>query len=342
MHPVQKRLIFRLTSLGDVILATAALEVRPEAGRWDWVVSAEYGSLFQGHPRVGKLWKFDRRKSGLVGWIKFCRQIWQEQYEEIYDLHGSLRTRIARILFFIWDLQAKRPEVDRAKWKKISKERLRFYGYCMLKRLWPKRLRPTRYVERFSHTVGGTGSERPNLAHLVQPGLLPNDLRDQPYICVMPSSRWEGKRWAAEKFLAVFKTLPVFPVVLGSSDDPSSARLVKLLEREGIDHFSGVGKWDLADGANVLAHSIGYLGNDTGMAHLAEAVGVPALVIMGPTTSDIGFGPWRAQSRAIETKLWCRPCGKDGRFCFRFKERFLCLKSLKPELVMKALQEGQD
>jgi ADP-heptose:LPS heptosyltransferase len=160
-------------------------------------------------------------------------------------------------------------------------------------------------------------------------------LREYPgYICVMPSSRWDGKKWPVDSYFETLKRQSYFPVILGTKKDLESIELCQKLSDAGVPHFSGVGKWNLSQTAWILNQSIGYLGGDTGLAHLAEAVGVSALVIFGPTTPDMGFGPWRDQSRALEVSLGCRPCGKDGRYCYRFTQKYECLKRLSPDAVL--------
>jgi heptosyltransferase II len=121
---------------------------------------------------------------------------------------------------------------------------------------------------------------------------------------------------------------------LGGPDDRESFELVRRLEDAGVRHFSAVGERSLPQVARILAGSQGYLGNDTGLGHLAEAVGVGSFVVFGPTTPEMGFGPWRSQSRTIGKDLWCRPCGKDGRFCYRPKNKFLCMTSLDSSEVL--------
>jgi heptosyltransferase-3 len=100
-----------------------------------------------------------------------------------------------------------------------------------------------------------------------------------------------------------------------------------------------VGDLSLREVAEILKGAWRYFGNDAGLAHLAEALGVPSFVIFGPTKEDMGFGPWRAESRAIGKPLSCRPCGKDGRYCYRLTQRFGCMKSLEPGEVMAQIPE---
>jgi heptosyltransferase-2 len=154
----------------------------------------------------------------------------------------------------------------------------------------------------------------------------------------MPSSLWKGKRWPVKRYLELIQNeIKSFPVILGSTSDRESMELVSLLKSKKIPHFSGVGIWNLMEVAQVLCRSKGYIGNDTGIAHLAEAIGVKASVIFGPTVPDMGFGPWRAESRAIGSSLWCRPCSKDGSGCFRPIQRYRCLNDLSADEVAKLL-----
>jgi len=100
---MSKVLIFRLSSLGDLVLSMAALSVpRLSPGREgplvDWVVSEEFVPLLEGHPGIRRIIPFNR-KGGLAAWLELCQRLFQEGYSEVIDLHSSLRTRLARFLF---------------------------------------------------------------------------------------------------------------------------------------------------------------------------------------------------------------------------------------------------
>lgn len=345
---VNSRLLLRLSSLGDVILASSALEALPPAEKVDWATTKGYSELLRSHSRVARVFEFDRQ-TRFRGWVEFSRQAWDRHYQEILDLHGNLRTLIMRMLFLYWGLR--QPE-HRPKWKKVSKQRFRLYGYFIFKNLWPRIFHPTPWVERFTQLAGGTGKERPNLRHLLEQESLPPDViqftqfrqleQFRAPLCIMPASKWDGKKWPAEKYVRLLKTLPYFPIVLGSETDAESKLLCKLLTDAQIPYLSGVGQWNLAQTACVLAASEGYLGSDTGLAHLAEAVGVPARIIFGPTTPAMGFAPWKSGSLSIGKSIGCRPCGKDGRYCFRVLNRYSCLKDLSAETVLEQLEINEN
>lgn len=327
-----KRLVFRLTSLGDVILASSILR---DGVRTDWVCSREYAGLLEGHPAVGRVIPFDRG-AGLAAWLKLCWGLARQGgYAEVVDLHASLRTRLAR-----WVWLAARPA---ARWRTLSKERVRRWLFALLKSALPISWRPTLYLTRvqaFAHgPSGGSVARGTDLSHLVTT----RAAAPTPYFAVMPSSRWESKQWPAPIFAEALQRLSLDLggrarfVILGLPSDQGSAALLRECERRGMGVESNIGQRTFAELAQCLAGARGYIGVDTGLAHLAEAVGTDAFVVFGPATPEYGFGPWRAGSRAAGKALWCRPCGKDGRACFRATRRHACVKELSAQEVLPVL-----
>ena len=337
----KKVLIFRLSSLGDVVLSTSALQSDLlKSAEVHWVVRKDFEVLLQGNPQIDRLWCFER--SNLKSWIRLCSLLWKQEFDEVFDLHSSLRTQIARVLFRVFAVFQKKPM---PKWTRVKKAPFRLFLFFLLKKIFPKRLRPDSWIKRFALTLGGDGSERPDLSYLCKkPDNFDVPLYGKKLLCLMPGSKWAGKQWSVQNyFRLVYKlsknqNLSFIPVVLGSKEDAQSKELVQLLEKTNVEHYSGVDKWDLSEVAYVLSQSLGYFGNDTGLGHLAEAVGARSWVIFGPTSSECGFGPWREQSRAIEKKIWCRPCGRYGKRCHRVFKPYECLKGLTPEFVIGELQ----
>lgn len=335
----KKVLIIRLSSLGDVVLATSALEAAFSQGlRVDFLVAKEFAPLVSGHPAIQKLWVFDR-KEGLSGWLKLCQNLKDEEYTEIYDLHLSLRTFILRWVFYL-SLQLQ------VRWIFISKQRWRLIGYFLFKACWPKRLRPASKMRVFAEAIQPQSKATTCLQHLLKDHFLPEGIRsiEKPFFSLMPASKWRGKEWPVSYYFDVAKKIAAdrgwVPVVLGSAEDQSSQDLVESLKESGLPVISGVGDFNLLDVAVVIAHSKFFLGNDTGLAHIAEALQVPSFVIFGPTKPDMGFGPVAKSSVSIEAPLGCRPCGKDGRYCYRIKHRYLCMTQLLPQEVLQVVERS--
>ena len=54
---------------------------------------------------------------------------------------------------------------------------------------------------------------------------------------------------------------------------------------------------------------------------MAEAVGVDAAVLFGPTIEAFGFGARRETSKVFSVPLGCRPCSKHGKKPCRFEDK---------------------
>ncbi len=344
-----KILVIRLSSLGDVILATAFLENLPVDVKVDWMIAKEFAFALEGHPRIGKLWVYDK-KSGLGGWIKLCRKVHASGYSIRVDLHRTIRSRLAFWFFRLKDLSgvgARIPHVS------ISKQRLRHFLLLMLKGSCPHSWLPVPYWKRFA-SLGASlsASLNPVFAGSLLPpswtSLLPSPeqelrvlerygLQSKQYLAVMPASRWSSKEWRVSGYVEVLSGLhrsrKWVPLVLGRKSDRPCVELVKSLREAGIPVAEALEEPEFQNTAVLLKHAISYLGSDTGLSHLAEAVGTPSRVIFGPTRPELGFGPWKPESHSISIQLSCAPCSKDGRNCFRVTDPYLCMRGLKTAQV---------
>ena len=110
----------------------------------------------------------------------------------------------------------------------------------------------------------------------------------RPVIALGPTANWPPKMWPAERFAAVFhalaaKALPgVVPAVLGGPGDAERAMAAPLLALlpEAIDL---VGTLSLPEAAACLDRAALFVGNDSGLMHLAAATGTPTIGLFGPT-----------------------------------------------------------
>ena len=127
-------------------------------------------------------------------------------------------------------------------------------------------------------------------------------------------------------------------ILLGTQYDPAATALRSALLAEALPFSDGIGKYHLAQIGGILADCVGVVGSDTGLLHLAEAVGTPVVTIFGPTRADFGFGPLDERSKPVEATLWCSPCSKDGTLCFRPVDRFACLSRISAPQVESALR----
>ncbi|MBX9634354.1 MAG: glycosyltransferase family 9 protein [Magnetospirillum sp.] len=119
-----------------------------------------------------------------------------------------------------------------------------------------------------------------------------------PILAVGPTANWGAKQWPAERFAQVAAQLTapdgMLPgariAVFGAENERSAAQ--GLIDSIPADRcLDLVGKVDLATVHACLKRTAFYLGNDSGLMHIAAASGTPTLGLFGPS-SEIFYGPF--------------------------------------------------
>jgi len=127
-----------------------------------------------------------------------------------------------------------------------------------------------------------------------------------PVLALGPVAGWRGKTWPIERFteLAQRMTRPgaIFAgagiIVVGAAAERDEAQpLFDALPR-AIDVM---GKIDLLTVFAVLRRSQIYIGNDSGLMHIAAAAGVPTLGLFGPSR-DEHYAPWGVNTAVVRTR----------------------------------------
>ncbi|HJS47025.1 MAG TPA: glycosyltransferase family 9 protein, partial [Gemmatimonadales bacterium] len=87
----------------------------------------------------------------------------------------------------------------------------------------------------------------------------------------------------------------------------------------------------------LLAAAAAAAAGDTGVMHMATAVGTPVVALFGPTVRQFGFFPYRARALVLERELSCRPCTFHGSArCPLGHHR--CLRDISPEEVARGVE----
>jgi ADP-heptose:LPS heptosyltransferase len=129
------------------------------------------------------------------------------------------------------------------------------------------------------------------------------------YVCLHPGSRLLTRRWIPERFAEVADSLADrgFEIVLtGSEDERAVVSLVSGCMRS--PHFNVVGQTSLGSLAYLLKNADLLVSNDTGVSHVAAAVGCPSVIVN--TGSD--SSRWRPldhqRHASVSFDVPCRPC----------------------------------
>lgn len=130
-----------------------------------------------------------------------------------------------------------------------------------------------------------------------------------PILAMGPTANWRAKTWRAQRFaeLAARLTaadgiLPGARIAIFGRDDerPSILQLAESIPAER--RIDLVGRIDLLTVAACLARTSLYIGNDSGLMHIAAATCVPTLGLFGPSPEAM-YAPWGAHCAVARTAV---------------------------------------
>jgi len=247
--------------LGDAVLSTGLLdhlaELHPQA-RFTVACGPVAAGLFERMPGLERLILVEKRRFDRH-WLALWWQVVRGRWDLAVDLRGSGLT---------WLIPARRRLVMRG---------------------------GRRPGHRTQHLASLAGLPEPRLpvAWWGEPeaaraaSLLP---QGPVWVALGPTANWSGKVWPAERFVALFRLLQrslpqALPVILagpGQAEHDLAAPVLAGLEG-AVDL---VGRLTLAEVAACLARCALFVGNDSGLMHLAAAAGTPTLGLFGPSRAD--------------------------------------------------------
>jgi len=318
-------LIIKLGALGDVVLAAplfARLLDAHASDRVTLLTAPEYRELLGGFHGL-RVIGFKRR--GLINMLRLLRWLLAQQFDVVYDLQGSLRSRVMTLLTQAQLRAGPAPALAYTHAPSAANRR------------------PLHAFERFNAVLRVAGVEAaaasPCLpvraaaaarvdAWLRQQGF---DGRRLALLHAGASPRWSSKRWPEAYFLELAMALEAVGlsvIWLGGEMERESNR--RLAEQTGMD-ASAV--FSLSELAALGRHAAFALTNDSGPMHLLACAGLPVYACFGPTD-------WRRShalgqsARVLLNPVPCSPCQRP--VCPPQRQH-ACLRGLSPDTVLAKL-----
>jgi ADP-heptose:LPS heptosyltransferase len=122
------------------------------------------------------------------------------------------------------------------------------------------------------------------------------------FVLLHPGSGGKQKLWTVAGWLSVINKLSAHPNIrLALLQGPADAGIVRHL-RSGLESISLLilANWQLGRLAALLSEADLYLGNDSGITHLAAACGAPTIALFGPTDPKV----WGPQGPQVSIIRW--------------------------------------
>jgi len=273
------------TRIGDAVLSTGLVShviARFPDARLTIAAGPVAAPLFEAVPRLEQVLVMEKQRGGLH-WLSLYASVASRRWDLVVDLRGSA---------IAWLLRAKERRV-------MGKGDAGEHRVRQLARLFGLDPPPSPVLWTAPH------HERAAEA-LLPPGA--------PVLAIGPAANWRGKQWHAERFAELARRLsaPKGPspggllpgariAVLAAAHERAQAEplLAALPSARVIDL---VGRTDLLTAAAVLRRSALFIGNDTGLMHIAAASGTPTLGLFGP--SPIAqYAPWGRTTAVVRTAV---------------------------------------
>ncbi|HET6854403.1 MAG TPA: glycosyltransferase family 9 protein [Pyrinomonadaceae bacterium] len=315
---VRKILLVRLRSIGDTVLATpsvAALKRFLPNVEIDILVEDWVAPLLDNHPHIDKVVVLER--GGFVARTRAARELRSAGYDVVYNLHGGTTAT------FLTRATGARHRVG---YKTYQYAQLHNHQAPSPLLLWGQQ--KTHSVEQQLALLGWTGvpvTDRPrtelgvspDAAQAVEERLAAAGLSDRKIALIHPAAAFATKQWATENFARVVEFLAERGYASVAIAAPHENAILENLSSEAaveIETFD----LSLPQVTALASRSQLFVGNDSGIAHIAAAVGTPSVVIFG-SSNTAHWRPWnRAAAEVVFEEMPCQPC--HGYFCEKFAQ----------------------
>jgi heptosyltransferase-3 len=268
------------TRIGDAVLSTGLLDhvLRRHPGiRVTVACGAAAAPLFAAMPGLARVVPMDKRP-GLGHWLRLWLATAGQRWDIVVDLRGSA---------LAWLLRAGARHV------------------------WRKPMGDAHRVVQLGGVLGLDAPPAPviwldDAHHEAAHRLIPDGA---PVLALGPTTSWSGKQWPLARFAALAQRLTArdgllsdarIAVFAAPDERAAAAPLLAQLPRGRV--IDAIDAGDLLAVAAALQRCALYVGNDSGLMHLAAASGVPTVGLFGPS-DDRHYAPWGAGNAAARTTL---------------------------------------
>ncbi len=325
-------LIVRMSAMGDLIqttpLARALRSAQPDA-HISWLAQSPFSTLLEHNPHVDETIVLPHRSLNPPDLVETWWRVKQGEFTVTIDPQGLLKSACAT-----W--------MSGAPWR-IGKEEAReaadFAYNQVIEERWDQVYVSQRYLE-LGEPLGVDRNDYEPEIFLVEEDFGPvdqliaeNGLDDErPLVALAPFAAEARKEWPAAYWIELADMLTdeldarlILPGSAGERERAES--LADQMQRPAIVF---AGKTNMRQAAAFLRRMDLFIGGESGLTHMAFAVGTPLVCIVGPT--PLRNGPKADNARTVFAEgIDCRPC--RNRRCKHRK----CLTRVRPEMVLEAV-----
>ncbi|MGB5159092.1 MAG: glycosyltransferase family 9 protein [Desulfobacterales bacterium] len=155
-------------------------------------------------------------------------------------------------------------------------------------------------------------------------------------IIIHPGSGSTRKNWPVSNYINVCENLDskkiCYEVIIG----PAEYDLAEIFKKNLLSNIKIHRPAKLSELVPLLKQSREFIGNDSGISHLAAFMGIPAILIFGPSNPK-RWKPFGRFVQILRSQTGCIPCFETGKQECKDPK---CLNGITPEIVLKTLYSG--
>jgi ADP-heptose:LPS heptosyltransferase len=320
----KKILIIRLGAIGDVVHSTVIQQAIKEAHsdvQFHFLTSDFITPLLENDPNLAKPWGFDQnKKDDFFYLLSLGLKFRKEKFDAIINLSNSLRNQ-----FMIFVATPKKI-VNRSKNRVHAVDAF----FNTAKEIFDDIEKPQDL--KLSLSTETIASVEEKIAS-----------HSRPFFVINPGgendSLRQGRIWSLENWTNLSNKLiekyggTIF--IVGSKGEKEYHK--ELLKINSSVLFSG--ELTLDESAALLSKADLFISGDSGPLHMASALGINTLGLMG-STGAIACGPYGSKGHSINPLFDC-PTGCD-KICLQSQENIYkpCIQSITPEVVLDFIEKN--
>jgi heptosyltransferase-3 len=324
---VRRVLVVRLRSIGDTVLTTPSLftlrRFLPHA-QIDILLEDWVAPVLEGSDLVDRVIVIARDSKAARA--RVARELRASRYDVVYNLHGGTTATL---------LTRATGAKHRVGFGHYQYARLHNHAAPSCLEIWQ---RPSLHsVEQQLALIGWTGvpvTDRPPTRLAVTESSLLSvsaklrvaglENEDKPFAVIHPTAAFDTKQWATENFARVGEEVTARGLIPIAIVSPKEKQVVESLMKQTSARVIGLNDLSLPEVTALASRARLFVGNDSGIAHIAAAAGAPCVVIFG-SSNVVHWRPWTTNpNEVVREEMLCQPC--HGYFCAEFE---------KPECILR-------
>lgn len=300
MPKTSKILIIRLSSIGDIVLTSALVRCMYNAGytNIDYLTKPNFEDVAKAIPYISEvLTTADTLRNTAKNLIARHYDIIIDLQHKLYTI--GLRWLMSKSNFYVWT-------------KKSFQKQM--YVWTKNQYFLPKENMVESYFNSIKTFNIHYDNQYTDFLIDIDKLLLPINLPEKYNVWVMGATHFT-KRMPIAEAEKIIRSFDVATIIIGGNDVNDDAERL----HQKIPEFTNnlCGKTNIATSAYIMKNAVRTYTQDTGMMHIAAALGCDIVCFWGGTTPKMGFLPLQKNGNRITSiekeKLACRPCSKYGR-----------------------------